>query len=155
MNTLAEMIARLDLLERLDALARRLSGQRGWRIWVPRDCGWSGLEMEQLLDRYGVPVWDRGFTREHFVFRVKLRQANWAEYLLLRRGIPVVGQLFNPLNAEYGRRHAPGSEPSQGKQPPRFHHRLLEDLLSPLLLVCQYCTELLAKVADQLDPDGA
>jgi hypothetical protein len=111
MDELVELLARLDGFERLEALLRHLSGEQSWRLCVPRACGWSGMEIEQLLKRHGVRLWDRGFTKEHLTFRVKRRQANWAEYLLWRRGIPVCSRPFNPLNQEYGLRHAPGSEP--------------------------------------------
>jgi len=127
-----ELVAHLDWFERMDAFLRHLSGEDTWRFYVPRNCGWNGIEMERLLKRHGVRVWDRGFTSDCLTFRVKRRQANWAEYLLRRRGIPVASQPFNPLNDEYARRHAPGSEPPTGRQPPKPHHSLLDDLISLL-----------------------
>ncbi len=91
--------------------ARSLTGANRWRFWVPRNAGWSGLDIERFLRRYGVAVWDRGFVGDNYYFCVKLRQANWAEYLLLRRGIPILGSLFNPDNRVHGERHAPGDAP--------------------------------------------
>jgi hypothetical protein len=111
-----EWLARLDWFERLDALLRQLSGQESWRFHVPRNCGWCGSEIEQLLKHYGVEIWDRNFTHDCLTFRVKYLQANWTEHLLRRRGIPAWGTLFNPLNEEYARRHAPGSEPATSKR---------------------------------------
>jgi hypothetical protein len=116
----------------VDECAASLVGRNAWRFYVPRDCGWSGIEMERLLKRHGVKVWDRGFTRECLTFRVKRRQANWAEYLLRRKGIPVLSRPFNPLNEEYARRHAPGSEPPTGKQRSKPRRGFLDDLISLL-----------------------
>ena len=110
-----------------------LTGRNAWRFYVPRNCGWRGIDLERLLKRYGVKVWDRGFTPECFTFCVKRRQANWAEYLLRRRGIPVWSPRFNPLNDEYARRHAPGSEPPKNRQrskPQRDFWDLLFSVLS-------------------------
>ena len=91
--------------------ARSLAGANRWKFWVPRDAGWSGIEIERFLRKYGVVVWDRGFVGNDYFFCVKARQANWAEYLLLRRGIPIMGSLFNTGNRQYGEQHAPGDAP--------------------------------------------
>jgi hypothetical protein len=109
-----------------------LAGRNAWHFCVPRNCGWSGIEMERLLRRHGVKIWDRDFTHDCLTFCVKRRQANWAEYLLRRRGIPVVSQPFNPRNAEYARRHAPGSEPRAHRQRSRRRQSLLDDLIALL-----------------------
>jgi hypothetical protein len=127
MEALLDLLAHLDWFERLDEYLRSARGVRSWRFCVPRDCGWSGHQIEKFLRRYGIRIWGRNFSREHLFFRVKLRQANWAEYLLRRRDIPVCGPLFNPLNAEYGVRHAPGSEP----RPAARRATWIEKLLSP------------------------
>jgi hypothetical protein len=112
--------------------AASLAGHNAWQFYVPRDCGWTGIEMERLLRRHGVKIWDRDFTHDCLTFRVKRRQANWAEYLLRRRGIPVVSQPFNPLNDEYARRHAPGSEPPTRRQQHNTSGGLLDDLFTLL-----------------------
>jgi hypothetical protein len=116
----------------INEFAASLTGRNAWTFYVPRDCGWSGIEMERLLKRHGVKIWDRGFTRDCLTFCVKRRQANWAEYLLRRRGIPVLSQPYNPLNAEYARRHAPGSEPPCGWQRSHPRRGLLDTLISLL-----------------------
>jgi hypothetical protein len=84
-----------------------------WTIWVQRHAGWSGVEIEALLMRHGVRIWGRGFVGEQIYFRVKQRQARWAEYLLLRRGVPVTSNPHDPRNAKYAERYAPGDEPPQ------------------------------------------
>ncbi len=111
MEMLLDLLAHLDWFERVGEIARWLGGVKSWRFYVPRNCGWSGQQIEQLLRRHGVKVWGRGFTHDNLFFRVKLQQANWAEYLLWRGGISVSGRPFNVRNRLYGRRYAPGSEP--------------------------------------------
>jgi len=117
MDALLDTLAHLDWFERVDEWFRALCGVRSWRFKVPRDCGLSGHEIEQLLCRHGVSIWGRNFDQAHLFFRVKRCQANWAEYLLSRRGIPVQGPLFNPLNRSYRARHYPGSEPPPTDRP--------------------------------------
>jgi hypothetical protein len=109
-----------------------LTGRNSWSFYVPRRCGWNGIDIERLLRRYGVKVWDRGFTHDCLTFRVKRRQANWAEYLLRRRGIPVWSPRYNPLNDEYARRHAPGSEPRHRRRRSKPRQGLLDSILSLL-----------------------
>lgn len=87
-----------------------------WSICVYRDAGWSGVEIEALLMRHGVRIWGRGFVDNQIFFRVKKRQARWAEYLLLRRGIPVTSRPFDSRNLKYAERYAPGSEPPTRKE---------------------------------------
>lgn len=108
-------------------LLRTATGVNKHRFWIARDAGWSGVDIENFLRKYGVVLWDRGFLGEEYFFCVKERQANWAEYLLQRRGIPVYSDPFNVKNAEYGRRHAPGDQPpawaDRGREPPQlFQH---------------------------------
>ncbi|MGD1995298.1 MAG: hypothetical protein PVH62_00845 [Anaerolineae bacterium] len=104
-----------------------------WPIYVPRDCPWRGIDIERFLARYGVRIWDRGFTREYLTFRVKRRQANWAEYLLWRRGIPVCSRPFNPANRLHGLRHLPGSAPPTSRSARTSNANLLDRFLSFLL----------------------
>ncbi len=87
-----------------------------WTVWVQRHAGWSGVEVEELLGRHGVRIWGRGFVGERIFFRVKKRQARWAEYLLLRRGVPVTNKPFDSRNLDYADRYAPGSEPPTRKR---------------------------------------
>ncbi len=112
-------------------LGRTLVGANTWSFSIPRDAGWTGTSIEQFLKHYGIKVWGRRVTSQHFHFSVEERQANWAEYLLLRRGIPVEGRLFNPQNAAYGRQHAPGDQPPAWAD--RQRSRSLLDRLSDLL----------------------
>jgi hypothetical protein len=115
------------LLHELGACVTR---QNSWTIYVPCNSGWRGIDIERLLRRYGVKIWDRAFTRDCITFRVKRRQANWAEYLLWRKGIPVCSRPFDPRNRIYGERYPPGSEPPTGGKRPNTGPGWLDELTS-------------------------
>ena len=120
---IVEALAHLDWFERVDELGRMICGVRSWRFAIPRDCGWSGWQIEQMLQRHGIKLWGRNFNKRQLFFRVKREQANWAEYLLWRHGIPVQSEPFNPRNAEVQALEAmEGSRRAEG-----------EDLLNGLL----------------------
>lgn len=153
MEHLLDALAQLDFIDRLDEIistfihadwkgARSrhgpaglvgeflasLSGQNTWTFWVPRNAGYRGIEIERLLTRHGVRIWGRGFLGDFLYFRVKKRQARWAEYLLWRAGIPVVSQPFNPRNQTYGEQYPPGSEPPGGSDHTRLKKGLLDTI---------------------------
>lgn len=91
--------------------ARALTGTNAWELRVSRDGQWSGSDVVHFLKHYGVDVWGGRTTSDHFVMYVKERQANWAEYLLRRRGIPVESAVYNAANLVYAQQHAPGDQP--------------------------------------------
>jgi hypothetical protein len=116
------------------ARPRRRARQRGeagsWTFQIPRTAGWSGADIERFLNRYGIIVWGRRVTSQYLIFTVKRRQANWAEYLLLRRGIPVATQPYNSLNTAYGAAHAPGDAPPAWADRSPARQGLLDAVLS-------------------------
>lgn len=113
----------------LSELGRTATGDNRWQIHIPRQGDWSGAEAERLLRHYSVKIWGRSFTSDTVCFFVKERQANWAEYLLLRRGIPIVSPLYNPANAIYAQKHAPGNRPPAWADKDRNALDRLGDLL--------------------------
>jgi hypothetical protein len=60
-------------------------------FFVPATSGWSGLEIERLLARYGVRIWGRQIVKGEIMLTVREPQARWAQYLLDRNGVPLVG----------------------------------------------------------------
>ena len=62
-----------------------------------------GIVYESILRRYRIHAYGRSITREGDTwlrsFHVNARQARFAEYLLLRAGMPLVGRLIDPRNA--------------------------------------------------------
>ena len=101
-------------------------------IRVSRYSHWRGIDIERLLFRHGVKVWDRGIVGDDLFFRVKRRQVKWAEYLLLRAGVPVTSTLVEPRNATYTERYPPGSEPPTRKPSSPSRPDLLSWILSLL-----------------------
>jgi len=82
-----EFLAKLDWVEPLTVLLHTLEGTRQRKITIDRFCGFSGQEVEDMLNSYGVTLWGRGFTEDTLTFHVKEAQADWAMYLLTRNGI--------------------------------------------------------------------
>gem|GEM_PF-550020 len=93
-----------------EALSASIGGS-SWRFEVPRGQGQSGTDIERILKRYGITVWNRGVNRHSYFFNVKKRQARWAEYLIMQTGIRVVSQPFDHRNSTYPDRHPPGWMP--------------------------------------------
>lgn len=133
---LSDLPAQLDLIDRIEGIvstfmnadwagARKRDGIVGVinecidcltfanapTVLVSRDSSWSGLEIERLLRRHGVKVWNRGVLGDSLYFCIKRRQARWAEYLLLRAGVPVTSAPVDPRNRDYTAGFAPRSEP--------------------------------------------
>ena len=92
-------------------LGRTAIGANTWTFHVPIESDWSGGEIERFLNHYGIIVWGRRVTGSHSIVTVKRRQAVWAEYLLLRRGISLSEPFCNPANVRYAQQHAPGDQP--------------------------------------------
>ena len=88
-----------------------ISSSNAPTIRVSRYSHWRGIDIERLLRRHGVKVWDRGIAGDDLYFCVKRRQVRWAEYLLLRAGVPVTSALAEPRNRMYTEGYAPSSEP--------------------------------------------
>lgn len=128
MDDLVDMIAKLNWFESLDAGVRWLSGTKSWKFAVSRNCGWSGQQIEDMLRQRGVKIWGRGFTHDTLTFRVNIKQANWAEYLLHQNAIPVLSRSLNPMNSQYAKREHFNPNSSQKQKRTGW----LESLLSAL-----------------------
>lgn len=70
-------------------------------IRVSRESRWRGIDVERLLARHGIKVWDRGASGTELYFCVKRRQVKWAEYVLLRAGVPLTSALKESRNSEW------------------------------------------------------
>lgn len=64
-----------------------------WTFFVPYDeslsSGWNAVDIEKLLNQHGIKTWGGQITNGEFFVSVKLEQAQWAEYLILRHRIPL------------------------------------------------------------------
>lgn len=96
-------------------------------IRVSRYGEWSGTEVARFLRHYGVDVWGGRATTDYFIMYVKERQANWADYLLRRRGIAVEGPAYNSKNLGYAQ--APGDQPPAWADRGIQRRGLLESIL--------------------------
>ncbi len=68
---------------------RSLLGANTTAFSVPMGSGWSIWRIQRLLAQYGIAAWGDVFANHHLVFRVKKRQAEWAQYVMLRDGVPL------------------------------------------------------------------
>ena len=58
-------------------------------IYIARDSGWRGIDVERLLKRHGVKVWDRGLAGECLYFCVKKRQVEVGRVRHAAAGAPL------------------------------------------------------------------
>lgn len=59
-------------------------------FFVPTQSGWQIGAIRQLLQRHGIALWGVGYWNQELFFRVKARQAHWAQYVLLQAGVPLL-----------------------------------------------------------------
>jgi hypothetical protein len=84
-------------------------------ILIGRGSSWRGIDVERLLKRHGIKIWDRGIASQSALyFCVKRRQVGWAEYLLARAGVPLLSQ-HDPNARRYG---ANAREKGLTREPP-------------------------------------
>lgn len=83
------------------------SGFNAWPFFVDAHGPWTTGRVAALLQANGVATWGWGYHSSEFYFRVKMRQAHWAQYLLLRSAVPLKGRL---LETTPGSRRAAGPD---------------------------------------------
>jgi hypothetical protein len=102
----------LNYIDRIEGLFKATwYRDSGHRFAIPRiDKGgkYSLSEAEELLGRYRIAVYCRTYDANNRYFRVKKRQARWAEYLLLHAGVELRGAPFDARNAHYVTQHPVG-----------------------------------------------
>jgi len=102
-----------DVVNSLDGLLGEVRHGNMHRFRFSTEHGHSGIQVERLLRRYGIRVWGREVTVTGEIgFLVKRRQAVWAEYLLLRAGVPLTVPLLEAQNRRYAGRHTDSSMPT-------------------------------------------
>lgn len=57
-------------------------------------------EIESLLNKYGIAVYGRTHDANNMHFLVKKRQARWAEHVMRRAGVELIGGLVDASNAK-------------------------------------------------------
>lgn len=117
-----EAMARGGIFALIAEFFRALLGFNAWPFFVPQDGGWQPATIRPILAAHGIANWGWGRRGGEYFFQVRLRQANWAQYLLQQQGVPISGQLldeaarsaYRPV-ARQSLRPAPGA----GNVPPQ------------------------------------
>jgi len=78
----------------LGEFLRVVAGLSTWPIFIHSEKGWEPKEVKQVLQDHGVRTWAWGYHAKAYFFKVKRRQAHWAQYVLIRHGVPVRGRLL-------------------------------------------------------------
>jgi hypothetical protein len=101
----------IDPIDWLDGLFGQLFHGPLHRFTFSRLGDFTGVEVEKMLQQYGVRVWGREADKEEIGILVKESQAIWAEYLLCRAGVPLTCKLLDARNAQYREQHPRSSMP--------------------------------------------
>lgn len=107
----------LDMVNVIDRLPGFLLGLKhgGAHVFTFDGAKITGQEVETMLTRRGVRVFGRRITSKHGMLAVPKAQADWAEYIMLRGGVPLVGKLRNRKNSGWAGQHTPGELPPAWK----------------------------------------
>lgn len=96
----------------LGVIIEAFSSLIGWNtypFWVRAQGGWSADDIRRLLQQHGIDMWGVFYLDGIMSLHVKRRQAEWAQYVMRRAGVPLVG----PHLAETAELIARGREPRQ------------------------------------------
>jgi hypothetical protein len=85
----------------LIALGEAVIYGHGWTFYLDLDSEWAGAQCEELLRSKGVKVYGRCIANGDAFFQVPKKQAEWAEYLLLKAGVSLKYHLFSERNRKY------------------------------------------------------
>lgn len=83
-------------------------------FFVPVSAGWTAQAIAALLVQYGVRLWGVSYFNDQITFLVKKRQAHWAQYVLLRAGVPLDEGLLDGSRANPGYRQAKAQQKEEG-----------------------------------------
>ena len=75
---------------------------------VPQDCGWTGMEVANLLRRRGIKTWGHMIVNGTIMLTVRETQTEFARYLLDQAGL-LSGAEPAPASRPRSRRGASGS----------------------------------------------
>lgn len=113
MDGLERWLDLLDMVNVIDRLSGWLMGQRyggSYQLVFDRSV-FLGADVEAMLARRGVRVFGRRVTSKCGMLSVPTRQADWAEYILMRGGVPLLNGPRNAGNPGWAARHSPGELP--------------------------------------------
>lgn len=84
-----------DPIKDLDDLIAVLSHGLGRRLIWTYGSTWNGARVEKLLNTYGIRTYARKYAYKDGDFwglRVQAKQGDWAEYIALGAGVPLIGK---------------------------------------------------------------
>ncbi len=70
------------------SIAQDLANGPSHTFLIPQDCGWTGMEIANLLRRRGIKTWGHMIVNSTFMITVRQPQAEFAHYLLQQAGLP-------------------------------------------------------------------
>jgi len=115
MDYFDDLFGPLNFMDTLEGFIRGLAyGDLGYELQIQRADKGGQHTMNEAIDilkGYGVDTFWYGFDSQKMYFRVKKRQARWAEYILLHAGVELLNPAFDHRNAGYAAGHAPGWMP--------------------------------------------
>lgn len=87
-----------------------LLGSNTWAFFVPLKSGWKASAIAPLLSNYGITMFGVFEFRGELVFAVRSGQAHFAQWLLLREGVPLLhglltdsaGRIYGPHSPDVG-----------------------------------------------------
>ena len=77
-----------DWISPILSVAGDVANGGGHTFLIPQDCGWTGMEIANLLRRKGVQTWGHMIVNGTFMITVRQTQAEYARYLLEHEGLP-------------------------------------------------------------------
>lgn len=115
MDMFDDIAGPLNLFDFVEGVIRGLAyGDLGYRFVLRRVDKGGNHRMKDaisILEQYGVDTFWYGFDSQKMYFRVKNRQARWAEYVLLHAGVELLNPTFDHRNPGYVAQHEPGWMP--------------------------------------------
>lgn len=109
---------RAGVIGMLAEAGQSLIGTNTWPFFVSMQSDWSGGDIEQLLNQYGIEMWGQDFHNDELFFRVRRDKAGWAQHLMLQAGVPLHHRLFaerSPGPAKANQATESGEGPTIGK----------------------------------------
>lgn len=96
MREILKVLAYFNWFTPLEIVTRRVFEGRSYSFKVHESCGWSGIQIVNMLRQQGgIKTTGYMFVNDHYMFNVPIQQARFAQYLMDRAGIPVA----NPMTA--------------------------------------------------------
>jgi hypothetical protein len=100
-----------------------------WTFFIPfneaKNLGWYPFQIRELLAGYGIKSWGDLIDGDELSFNVKLEQAQWAEYVLLRYGVPVNQKSLGAPRSSKKSNHSSNQKKKSSKHPLDFLDKFL------------------------------